>query len=92
MIGEGGGEGKKHKKPHNSCRRDVGNGGDSGVERKQRFQERVGSLAADLDNLENSKKIGRDAQGTQGLSEKCTSRDKVSPLSRLIRGFRNEYH
>ena len=31
-------------------------------------------------------------QGTQGSSENCTSRESVSPLSRLIRGFRNKYH
>ena len=29
---------------------------------------------------------------TQGSSKKCTSRESVSPLSRLIRGFRNKYH
>ena len=33
-IGEGGGEAKKHKKPHNSCRRPVGNGEDLGGKRK----------------------------------------------------------
>ena len=33
------------------------------------------------------------AQGTQGSSKNCTSREEsVSPLSRLIRGFRNKYH
>ena len=31
-------------------------------------------------------------QGTQGTSKSCTSRESVSPLSRLIRGFRNKYH
>ena len=31
-------------------------------------------------------------QGTQGSSKNCTSRESVSPLSRLIRGFRNKYH
>ena len=30
-------------------------------------------------------------QGTQGSSKNCTSRESVSPLSRLIRGFRNKY-
>ena len=39
-IGQGGGEAKKRKKPHKSCRRDVGNGGDLGVKRKKRRQER----------------------------------------------------
>ena len=28
---------------------------------------------------------------TQGLRKNCTSREGVSPLLRLIRGFRNEY-
>ena len=34
-IGEGGGEVKKCKKPHMSCRRDVVNGGDLGGKRKK---------------------------------------------------------
>ena len=34
-IDEGGGEVKKHKKPHNRCRRHVGNGGDLGENRKK---------------------------------------------------------
>ena len=91
-IKEGGGKAKKRKKSHNSCRRDVGNGGDVGVKRKKRRQERVGSVAADPDNLENSKKAGRDAKGTQGISKNCTSRESVFPLSRLIRVFRNKHH
>ncbi|CAM9512231.1 unnamed protein product [Ascophyllum nodosum] len=32
------------------------------------------------------------SQGTLSLSKNCTSRESVSPLSRLIRGFRNKYH
>ena len=35
---------------------------------------------------------GGGAQGAQGSSKICTSRESVSPLSRLIRGFRNKYH
>ena len=35
-IGEGGGEAKKRKKLHTRCRRDVGNGGDLGGNRKKR--------------------------------------------------------
>ena len=50
-VGEGGGEAKKRKKPHNSCGRDVGNGGDLGGNRKTRRQESIGSVAADPDNL-----------------------------------------
>ena len=33
-IGEGGGEAKKLKKPHKTCRHHVGNGGDLGRKRK----------------------------------------------------------
>ena len=33
---------------------------------------------------------GGGAQGTLSLSKNCTSRESVSPLSRLIRGFRNK--
>ena len=35
---------------------------------------------------------GGGTQGAQGSSTICTSRESVSPLSRLIRGFRNKYH
>ena len=64
------------------------------VEReKKRRQERVGSVAANPDdNLENRKEAGGRSQGPQGLSKNCTSRESVSPLPRLIRGFRNKYH
>ena len=55
-------------------------------------QKSVGSIAADPDNLEKSNEAGREAQGNQGLSENCTSRESVSPLSGLIRGFRKKYH
>ena len=44
-------------------------------------------------NLESNKEAGGGAQGAQGSTSKiCTSRESVSPLSRLIRGFRNKYH
>ena len=49
-------------------------------------------MAANPDNLENSKEAGGEAQGTQGLSKNCTSRESVSPVLRLIRGFNNKYH
>ena len=35
---------------------------------------------------------GGGAQGAHGSSKICTSRESVSPLSRLIIGFRNKYH
>ena len=91
-IGEGGREAKKRKKPQNSCRRRAGNGGDMGGKRKKCRKERVGSVAANPDNLGSNKEAGGGAQGAQGSSKICTSRESVSPLSRLIRGFRNKYH
>ena len=69
--------------------RDIGR---LGWKEKKRGQDRVRSVAADPENLENSKEAGREAQGTQGLSKNSTSREGVSPLSRLIRGFPNKYH
>ena len=42
---------KKRKKPQNSCRRRAGNGGDMGGKRKKCRKERVGSVAANPDNL-----------------------------------------
>ena len=91
-IGEGGREAKKRKKPQNSCRRRAGNGGDMGGKRKKCRKERVGSVAANPDNLGSNKEAGGGAQGAQGSSKICTSRESVYPLSRLIRGFRNKYH
>ena len=92
-IGEGGEEKKERKKPYNkSCRRHVGNGGDFGGKRKKCRKERVGPVAANPDHLENNKEAGRGTQDTQGLSKNCASRESVSPLSRLIRGFCNKYH
>ena len=91
-IGEGGREAKKRKKPQNICRRRAGNGGDMGGKQKECRKERVGSVAANPDNLESNKEAGGGAQGAQGSSKICTSRERVFPLSRLIRDFRNKYH
>ena len=91
-IKESGEEAKKCKKPHKSCRRDVGSGGDLDEKGKKPRQESVDSVAAEPDNLENGKEAGREAQGTQDLSKNCTSRESVSSLSRLIRTFRNKYN
>ena len=56
-------------------------------------KERVGSVAANPDNLGSNKEAGGGAQGAhQGSSKICTSRESVSSLSRLIRGFCNKYH
>ena len=40
-------------------------------------QERVGSVAANPDNLENRKEAGGEAHGTHGLSKNSTSRERV---------------
>ena len=63
-----------------------------GGKRKKCRKERAGSVAANSDNLGSYKEAGGGAQGAQGSSKICTSRESVSPLSRLIRGFRNKYH
>ena len=91
-IGEGGRGTKKRKKPQHSCRRRAGSGGDMGGKRKKCRKERVGSVAANSDNLGSNKEAEGGAQGAQGSSKICTSRESASPLSRLIRGFRNKYH
>ena len=63
------------------------------VEREKKCRkERVGSVAANPDNLESNKKAGGGARGTQGSSKNCTGRESVFPLSPVIRGFRNKYH
>ena len=63
-----------------------------GGKRKKCRKERVGSVAANPDYLGSNKEAEGGAQGAQGSSKICTSRESVSPLSRLIRGFRNKYH
>ena len=62
-IGKGGREAKKRKKPQNSCRRRAGNGGDMGGKRKKCRKERVGSVAANPDNLGSNDEAGGGAQG-----------------------------
>ena len=57
-IGEGGREMKKRKKPQNSCRRHVGNGGDLGGNREKCRKGRVGPVAANPDNLKSDKEAG----------------------------------
>ena len=75
-----------------SCRRQGGNGGDFGGTRKRCRKGSVGPVAANSNIVEINKEAGGGAQGTLSLSKNCTSRESVSPLSRLIRGFRNKYH
>ena len=74
------------------CRRHAGNGGDLGGKRGKCRKERVGPVVANPDNLESNKKAEGVAQGSQDSSENCTSRESVTPLSRLIRGFCNKYN
>ena len=82
-IREGGREAKMRKKPQNSCRRRAGNGRDTGGKRKKCRKERVGSEAANLDNLESNKEAGGGAQGAQGPSEICKKVEIVCPLCRV---------
>ena len=83
---------QKRKKPLNSCRRQGGNGGDFGGTRKRCRKGSVGPVAANSNIVEINKEAGGGAEGTLSLSKNCTSRESVSPLSRLIRGFRNKCH
>ena len=46
-------------------------------------KERVGTVGANPDNLESNKEAGGGAQGNQGSSKKCTSRESVFPLCRV---------
>ena len=66
--------------------------GDFGGTRKRCRKGSVGPVAANSNIVEINKEAGGGAQGTLSLSKNCTSRESVSPLSRLIRGFRNKYH
>ena len=63
-----------------------------GESEKKCRKERVGSVAAHSDNLGSNKEAGGGAQGAQGSSKIGSSRESVSPLLRLSRGFRNKYH
>ena len=74
----------EHTHTHTHTHTRAGNGGDMGEKRKKCRKERVGSVAANSDNLGSNKEAGGGAQGAQGSSKKCTSRESVSPLSRII--------
>ena len=56
-----------HKEPHKSFRRYVGNGGDLIGKRKKCRKERVGSVAANPDNLESNKEAGGGGTRYSGL-------------------------
>ena len=66
-IGEGGREVKKRKKPQNSGRRRAGNGRDTGGNRKICRKARVGSVAANPDNVESNKEAGGGSTRCSGL-------------------------
>ena len=48
-----------------------------GGKRKKCRKERVGSVAANPDNLGSNKEAGGGAQGAQGSSKICTSRESI---------------
>ena len=81
-IEEGRREAKKRKKPKNSCRRHMGNGGDLGGTRKKCREERVGPVAANPDYVESNKEDVGGAQGTQGSSNNVQVQ-RVCPLCRV---------
>ena len=88
-IGEGGREAKKRKKPQNSCRRHaVGNGENLDGKRGKCRKERLGPVAANPDNVDTYKEAG----GRHKVNKNFISIESMSPLSRLIRGFRNKYN
>ena len=66
-IGEGRREAKKRKKPQNSLRRRAENGGDMSGKRKKCRKERVGSVAANPDNLGSNKEAGGGSTMCSGL-------------------------
>ena len=50
------------------------------------------AVICNLINIYTHTHRDRGTQGAQGSSKSCTSRERESPLSHLIRGFRNKYH
>ena len=72
---------------------DVQNKWDDNTHTQKKGHKRKGwSSSCQPRESRETRKQGGGAQGTQGSSKNCTSRERVSPLSRLIRGFRDEYH
>ena len=65
-----------------------------GGKRKKCRKERVGSVADNPDNLGSNKEAGGEHKVLRAQVRFIlfNSRESVSPLSRLIRGFRNKYH
>ena len=65
--------------------------GDTRVERETNV-EKKGLVQQLPTQIISNKEAEGEAQDTRGSSNNCTSRESVSPLSRLIRGFRSKYH
>ena len=82
-IGEGGREAKKRKKPQNSCRRRAGNGGDMGGKRKKCRKERVGSVAANPDNLGSNKRKQGGEHKVLMAQVRFVQVERVCPLCRV---------
>ena len=82
-IGEGEKEAKKRKKPQNSCRRHAGNEGGWGGKRKTCRKERVGSVAANLDNLESNKEAGGRGDNVLRAQVRIVQAERVCPLCRV---------
>ena len=82
-IGEGGREAKKRKKPQNSCRRRAGNGGYMGRKRKKCRKERVGSVAANQDNLGSNKVLRGRSTRCSGGGARFVQVERVCPLCRV---------
>ena len=82
-IGEGGREVNKRKKPQNSCRRRAGNEGDTGGKLKKCRKERVGSVAANPDNLESNKEGGGGGHKVLRAQVRFVQVERVCPLCRV---------
>ena len=81
-IGEGGRKAKKRKKPQNSCRCHIGNGGDLCGKRKKSTKERVGPVAANPDNPESSKEAGGKHKVLRA-QVRIVQVERVCPLGRV---------
>ena len=81
-VGEGGRGIKKRKKPQNSCRRRAGNGGDMGGKRQKCRKERVGSVAANSDNLGSNKEAGGEHKVLRA-QVRFVQVERVCPLCRV---------
>ena len=89
-VGGGRRRGKNAQEAEQDLYAQGGKRGRLGWKKKKYGQDRVGLVTADPDSLENGKEVGREAQGTHGLSKNCTSRESASSLSCLIRGSGNK--